>query len=107
MRRDLLEFEHPLRVRTFVNTEDHRHARRLEVRRHGLIRGQHELLDETVRDVARRARHARHLAEFVEFEQRLGKIEVDRPPAGALAVQDRGQLLHGLEARLERRVTLT
>ena len=58
-----------------------------QVRRHRFVRGQHELLDQPVSDVARRARHAGHLAEFVEFDQRLRQIEIDRAAAHALAIQ--------------------
>ena len=107
MRGDLLEFQHALGVGPLVNAENQRHARGLQMRRHGFVRGQHELLDQPVRDVARRPRDAGHLAEFVEFEQRLGQIEIDRAAPLALAVQDQRQLLHQLEPLRQLRIALT
>ena len=78
----------------------------LQVRRHGFIGGQHELFDDAMGDVARRARDAGHGAPLVEFDQRLGQIEIDGAAAHALAVQDQRQLLHQLEALHQRGVAL-
>ncbi len=104
LRRDFLEFDHALGIGTIVNAEDHGLARGLDVRRHGFVGGQHELLDQAVRDVAGRARHGGHRAELVEFEQRLGQIEIDGAAALALLVQQQSQLAHHLEARHQWRV---
>src|SRR5260370_20754476 len=50
-----------------------------------------------MRDVSRRARYADHGSPFVEFDERLGQIEVDRSTAAALASQNIGQLAHRFE----------
>ena len=57
-----------------------------------------------LRDVARAARDAGHGAGFVEFDQRLGKVEIDRAALVALVLQDFGQFAHELEAFHQRRV---
>ena len=58
---------------------------------------QHELLNQTVRDVSLRARHALHQSVFVELDYRLGQVEVDRPAPHAFAIQDQRQVAHQLE----------
>ena len=95
--RDLFEFEHALGIRAFVNAEDHRHAGGFQMGRDGFVCGQHELLNQAVRDVAGRASDAGHLAKLVEFKQSFGQVEIDRTTANALAVQDQRQLAHQLK----------
>ena len=98
VRGDLLELQHALGIGALVDAEDGRDFQGFQMRGDGFIGRQHELLDQAMRDVARRARDAGHFAELVELEQRLGQIEIDGPAADALAVQDQRQLLHPLEA---------
>ena len=98
MRGDLLELQHALGIGALVDAEDGRDFQGFQVRGDGFVRRQHELLDQAMRDVARRAGDAGHFAEFVELEQRLGQIEIDGAAADALAVQDQRQFLHPLEA---------
>jgi hypothetical protein len=50
-RDELLEDRDLRRVGLFVNAKERRHAMALEMRGHGLIGQQHELLDDPVRDV--------------------------------------------------------
>ncbi len=104
MRRDLFELHYPLRIGLLVNAEYRRDFRLLQVRRHGFICRQHELLDQPVRDVARAARHARHLAKLVEFDQRLRHVEIDGPAPDALLVQHQRQFTHQFEAFDEPRI---
>ena len=49
-----------------------------QMRGHRLVRRQHELFDDAMSDVARAARDAGHHAVLVEFDQRLGQIEINR-----------------------------
>ena len=106
VRGHLLELHHALRIGHFVNAVDGGDAGMLQVRRHALVGRQHELLDEAVGDVARRARDAGHGAQFVELDERLGQVEIDGAAAHALAVEDQRQFLHQLEARHQRLVAL-
>ena len=97
MRGDLLEIHHPARIGRLVDAVDGRNLRLLEMRRDGLVGCQHELLDDAVRDVARRAGDGGHLALRVELDQGLGQVEIDGAAPHALAIQDQRQLLHQLE----------
>ncbi len=58
-----------------------------QVRGHGFVSRQHELFDDAVGDVARRAADAGHRARLVELDQRFGHVEIDRAAAHPLAVQ--------------------
>ena len=89
-----------------MDAVNRRHARLLEMRRHGFIRRQHEFLDDAVRDVARAARDAGHDAGFVEFDQRLGQVEIDRSAPVAFALQDLRQFAHQLETFDQRRIAI-
>ena len=76
-------------------------ARLPEVRRHRFVGGQHELLDQAVRDVALQRHDAGHLAGGRQDDLRLGEIEVDAAAPAAALVQDAAQLLHQAEHRHE------
>ena len=67
---------------------------------------QHELFNQAMGEIAFGARNGLHQAEFVELDHWLGKIEVDRSAALALAVQDLRQIAHQFECRDQRSVTL-
>jgi len=71
VRGHVFEFEHALGIGALVNAKDHG-AQGFEMGGHGFVRGQHELLNEAMGDVARSAGDAGHFSEFVEFEERLG-----------------------------------
>ena len=55
VRRDFFEFHHALGIGLFVDAVRSDASRCFQMRRHGFIGGQHELFDQPVRDVARRA----------------------------------------------------
>jgi hypothetical protein len=61
----------------------------LQMRRHGFIGGQHELFDDPVAMLrGLRVTMPVMVPPFVEFDQRLGQIEIDRAALVALALQD-------------------
>ena len=68
------------------------------MRRDRLVGGQHELFNDAMRDVARRSRNAGHRAPLIEFDQRLGKIEIDGASPDAFAIENHGEFAHQLEA---------
>ena len=72
---DFFELHHAARVGRLVNAVNERH--RGHAGGHRFIGGQHELLDDAVRDVARGAAHPGHGAPLVEFDHGLGQVEVD------------------------------
>ena len=51
-----------------------------------------------MRDVALGAGNAFHQSEFVEFDYRLGQIEVDGSAPLSFAIQDQGEVAHHLES---------
>ena len=69
----------------------------LEPPRDGLVRGQHELLDQPVGAVALAPLDGEHRAALPEQHLRLGEIEVHRPAAAPHRGQDLLQLRHPLE----------
>ncbi len=71
-----------------------------------LVRGEHELFDEPVRDVARRREDGLDLAELAEQDLALRQVEVDRPPRLAPLPQDLEELVHPPEVVQQRRVAL-
>ncbi len=106
VRGDFFELQDAARVGLLVDAVDGGDAGVLQVRCHGLVGGEHELLDQAVGDVARGAGDAGHFAELVELDQRFGQVEIDRAAAHALAVQDQRQFLHQLEALHQRAVAV-
>ena len=72
-------------------------AARIQITRDGPIRGQHEFLDQAVRDVAFAADDAGHALLVVEFNHRLGQIEIDR------AVRARRALSKQRQSRMSRK----
>src|SRR5579864_5561454 len=77
----------------------------LQVSGDALVCRKHEFFDDAVRDVALGAGHALHQSEFVEFDDGLRQIEIDRSPPLALAVEDHLQLAHQFEVWNEGGVT--
>ena len=80
-------------------------ALRLEMVRDDLVGREHEFFDQAMRDVAFGARDALHQSEFVELDDRLGQIEVDRSAALAFAVENLREVAHEFERRDQRSVT--
>ena len=68
-----------------------------ELARHGLVRGEHELFDEPMGDVALRRADGLDVAGLVEHDLGLGQIEVDRAALLAARAQDLVQRVHPLE----------
>src|ERR1035437_8957316 len=106
MRGDFLELHDAFRIGHFVNPVDGGDAGLLQVSGDALVGRQHELLDDAVGDIARRARDAGHGAQFVELDERFRQVEIDGAAAHALLVEHQRQLLHQLEARHQRLVAL-
>ena len=102
--RQRLEFQNFLGVGFFVDAMQRSDAARFEIARHGLIRGQHEFLDQAVRDVALAADDAGHLPGIVKFKHLLGQIEIDGAEPRAPRVENQGQVAHGAEIFGEVRV---
>ena len=78
-----------------------RHVVIVEMLRDRLVRHEHELLDDPVRDVALRRDDLLDHALVVEHDLRLLQIEVDRSAAAPPLVEDLEQLAHRLEHRHE------
>ena len=89
-------------IRLFVHPVERRHADPLEVRRHGFVGQQHELLDQPMRDVPLGGHDRLDRPCIVEHDLGLRQIEVDRSAPPAARVQDVEQLVHALEHRHER-----
>ena len=95
--RQFLEFQNFLRVGFFVHAMQRADAAIVEITRDGLVRRQHEFLDQAVRDVALAADDADHVPGFVEFDHRLGQIEINRAELAAPRVENQGQIAHVAE----------
>ena len=102
--RHLFEFEHLLGIGLFVNAMQRTQTALLQVSRDGLVGGEHELLDQAVRDVAFAAHDAGHAALGVEGEHALGQIEIHGAAARAARIENqrRGRASRG-SARPARR----
>ena len=98
---ELFEFRDLLLVRRLVDAMQRGHPLLDEVFRHRLVRQQHELLDETMRDVALRGDDRFDFAVLRQDHFRLGEIEIDRAAPPATGVENLEQLTHQLEARDE------
>ena len=102
-RRELEEPRELLVVRDAVHAVDGRELARAEPARHRLVRGEHELLDDPVRAVARALldRHDLAVRPGPEDDLRLRQVEVDRAAAAAHRGELRLQLRHELERGAE------
>ena len=80
---------------------ERRHVVLVEMRGDGLVREQHELFDEPVRDVALGGDDFLDHPLVVEHDLRLLEIEVDRAAPVPPLVEDLEQLVHQLEVRHE------
>ena len=74
--------------------------------RHSLIRRQHELFDNAMRDIPRTPLDADHLAKLVELDQRLGQIEIDGAALESSAHQDLREHPHHFKAIDQRLIPL-
>ena len=99
--RQFLEFQDFLGIGLFVDAVKRREAAPDEIAGDGAVRGEHELFDDAVRDVAFAAHDIGHALLGVEFDDRLGEIEIDRAVLVAAGVQQQSKLLHVEEVRHE------
>src|ERR1035437_2081550 len=106
VRGKFLELHDALRIGHFVNPVDGGDAGMFQVSGDALVGRQHELLDDAVGDIARRARDAGHGAQFVELDERFRQVEIDGAPAHALLVEHQREFLHQLEALYQRLIAL-
>src|SRR5579875_246834 len=102
----LFEFENFLGVGLFVNAMERRDFAALEIGRDGFVCCEHELLDDAVGDVADAAGNSDHAAHSVEFDDRLGKIEINGTARVAAGVEDESESFHQAKIFFERDVTL-
>ena len=102
--RQFLELQNFLGIGFFVDAVQRGDAAAFEVARDGLVRRQHEFLDQAMRDVALAADDAGHLPRGVEFDHLLGQIEIDRAQARAPRVENHRQIAHGAEVFGELRI---
>jgi hypothetical protein len=91
-----------LEIRCLVHAVQRRHVIADQVRRDRLVRQEHELLDDPVRDVALHRDDVLDLAVLREDDFRFRQIEVDRSAATPALMEDREELVHQLEHRHER-----
>src|SRR6202050_2881616 len=83
---EFLEFENFFWVGFFVNAMERSDSSLFQVLRDGFIGGEHKFFDQAVRDVALAADDAEHASIVVEFDDWLGKIEINRAASVAAAV---------------------
>ena len=63
----------------------------------GAVGGEHELFNDAMGDVALAAADVGHVLLVVEFDDRLGEIEIDRAIFAAAGIEELGQIFHGAE----------
>src|SRR6266851_5573466 len=102
----LFELQNFARVGLFMNAMERLDAAVKKIRGDSAIGCQHELLNQTVSDVALAARDVGHALLFVEFDDGFGKIEIDRAMLVAAGVEQQRKFFHIAEARRQRGVTL-
>ena len=102
----LLELENPSGIGCLVNAVERRRAILFEPRGDGLVRRQHELLDDAMRYVALGRDDAGHLPELVEHNFRGGQVKVDGAAPLPAVVEDHRQILHPPEPLDQRLVAL-
>ena len=84
-------------VGRLVHAMDGRDAAARQLARDGLVRGQHALLDEPVRDVALGAHDLLGAAAQVEEDLGLGQVEIDGAASAAAGEEGGGEALGMLE----------
>ncbi len=102
---DHFEIVDALGVGFLVDAIERRDAFRFQILRDALVSREHELFDQAMCDVALGTRDALHQSEFVELDDGLGQVEVDRSAALALVVENQGEIAHQFECGDKRRVT--
>ncbi len=103
-RDELLEAFDLEQVGRLVHAVERRHVVLFEKGRDRLVRHEHELFDDAMRDVALEHEDVLDGARRVEDDVRFRQVEVDRTAPAPPAVEDLEELAHALEARHERLV---
>ena len=104
---ELLELGDLLRIGRLVDAIQSGQIGLLQMRRHRFVRHEHELLDDSMRDVALGRDDRLDQPLFIHHEHRRRQVEVDRPTLAAPATQRLIELLHELEQWHELRMPLT
>ncbi len=104
--RQRFELQNFFRIGRFVDPAQAGNGARFQELRDGLIGGQHEFLDQSVRDIAHAAADVGHTALFIEVNHRLGQIKINRAAPVTPRIQDQRQFAHVAEVRGQRRVAL-
>ena len=94
---ELFELDDAARIGLLMDAIERGHAEIFKPDGDALVGGEHEFLDEAVGPGALGARDAAHLAVLVEFDDRLGQVEVDGPTLFAALVHEHGEAFHALE----------
>src|SRR6202790_57581 len=100
-----LKFQNFAGVRFFVDAMQRLDAASKKIMGDGAVGGEHELFDEPMRDVAFSARDIDHALLVIEFDDRLGKIEIDGAIFVAPRVEEQCEIAHGAETVGERGIT--
>jgi hypothetical protein len=95
--RQFLEFEHLPRIGFLVDAMEGSDGAPFQVLRHGFVGREHEFLDDAMSDIAFAAEDALHPALGVEFDDRLGQVEIDRAARVTARIEQQRQLLHAPE----------
>ena len=99
------ELEHFFRVGLFVDAVQRGDAAFFEILRDGFVRGEHEFFDEAMGDVALAADDAA-CGLLVEFDDRLGQIEIDGAAFAAALFRSSASSFMRRNASDQRRVAL-
>src|SRR5882724_7576160 len=99
------EFVDALCIGLFMNAVERRHSR-FKILRDAFVGGEHEFLDEAMRDIALRTGNAAHQALIIEFNDRFGKIEVNGAATFALAIENERQVFHAVKTDGQFRIAL-
>ena len=91
----------PIRVRVLVDAIDEWQLRVPGQRRHGLVGGQHEVLDDALRLAPGHEQYVLGLAGLVQHEFGLVDLKVDGAPGGPLAPQHVGEGAHVRQRRAD------
>ena len=98
---EFLEFQDFAGIGLFVHAMKGLDATGIELVIDGAIGGEHELLDDAVRNVAFAAGNAGYLLLFIEGNDGLGEVEIDGAIFGAAGVEKQRETFHAAEVMVE------
>ena len=105
--RQLFKFEHFLGIGLFVNAVKRGDTAQLQVVRHGLVRGEHELFDQAMRDITLATDNSGHAAFGIEGKHALGQIEIHRATPRAPGIENQRKIAHIAKPAGQRRIART